>query len=146
MEQNVILPTIGRRLWFWPQHQANIGILDPKQPCDAGVVFVYDERTVNLDVTDHLGRHSAQLSVRLVQPGDPVPDGPHATWMDYQVRNVQMQSCSVLPPQEPIAVTTSGTLIEPPLTNDDQRQESTELQSTGDGTIAADDESASPKD
>lgn len=83
----LIKPTIGRRVWFRPngtRRDESIAIIDPSQPFDAGIVYVWGDRMVNLDVTDHAGRHHAVTSVPLLQPGDPVPTGFYAEWMPYQ--------------------------------------------------------------
>jgi hypothetical protein len=87
----MIKPTIGRRVWFYPNGTTQLAdpkplaIIDSSQPLDAGVVFVWSDRMVNLDVTDHYGQHHSANSVTLVQEGDPVPTtGFYATWMPYQ--------------------------------------------------------------
>lgn len=90
----MIKPTIGRRVWYWPSTSANahrILAADPPQPHDAGVVFVHNDRRVNLDVTDHMGRHYFVGNCYLWQSEDD-PDPGHimrptedfAEWMPYQ--------------------------------------------------------------
>lgn len=85
----IIPPTIGRRVWYWPGTNDKVSMVhhqtEPPQPFDAGVVFVHDDRRVNLQVSDHIGCIHTRLSVPLVQPGDPTPEGAHATWMPYQI-------------------------------------------------------------
>jgi hypothetical protein len=89
-----IAPTIGRRVWFHPD--PNMGstgfVVNSKdQPLNAGVVYVWSDRMVNLDVTDHAGNHHAFTSVTLVQPGDPAPgSGSWCEWMPYQVKQAQV--------------------------------------------------------
>jgi len=97
----VIKPTIGRRLWFWPNgvkflsNGAALSVIHPaegqaQQPLDAGVVFVSNDRLLNLDVTDHYGHHHQATSVPLLQDDDPVPtSGAYATWMDYQKQQAE---------------------------------------------------------
>jgi hypothetical protein len=87
----VISPTIGRRVWFWPNGCTAIGscsnfvVIDKAQAFDAGVVYVWNDRMVNLDVADHYGKHFPASSVPLLQDDDPVPEfGFYATWMPYQ--------------------------------------------------------------
>lgn len=96
---NVIKPTIGRKLWYYPsdydrglllelEHKPAgvIEVLDEIQPCDADVCYVHGDRLVNLVVHDHFGRAYARTSVTLLQPGDTVPNGGgYATWMPYQI-------------------------------------------------------------
>lgn len=100
----MIQPSIGRRVWYWPS-DSDLGLLDPqpattmnviarevetRQPFDAGVCFVHDERTVNLTVADHDGVVHARQSVTLVQEGDTPPEGAgYATWMPYQINQAK---------------------------------------------------------
>lgn len=86
---NVIKPTIGRRLWYWPSESDKrstcyLPSAEP-QPFDAGVVFVHDDHTVNLLVTDHIGRIHSRTAVHLAQPGEDVPYDGYAAWMPYQI-------------------------------------------------------------
>lgn len=91
---NIIKPTIGRRVWYWPspqdrgetEHppQSRIQQGDRTQPCDAGIVYVHSDRLVNLTVADHNGVMHQRTSVTLRQPGDETPQGFYAEWMPYQ--------------------------------------------------------------
>lgn len=90
---NIITPTIGRRLWFWPAPVSldrsactpRFTVYDPAQPLDAGVVYVHSDRMVNLLVTDHAGLAQAVTSVRLLQVGESAnPGEAYAQWMPYQ--------------------------------------------------------------
>ncbi len=94
----IIAPTVGRRVWFHPVEGVEVRgpgamvILDREQPLDAGIVFVWGDRLVNLDVTDHEGRHHALTSVPLVQPGDPKPtNGIWCEWMPFQKGQAKAQ-------------------------------------------------------
>lgn len=88
----VIAPTIGRRVWYWPsqedflspQYEVNMGSLNANQAFDAGVIFVHNERTVNLLVTDHLGHSHARGSVELWQGDMDRPSGAYCEWMPFQ--------------------------------------------------------------
>lgn len=83
----VIVPTVGQRLHFYPnaEHQAELGVFDPSQPCDAGVLYVHNERRVNLLVTGPSGTQRALQNVQLAQADDVVADGDsYAVWMLYQ--------------------------------------------------------------
>lgn len=81
----MIKPTIGRRVWYRPGPFGLPGMTNfGDQPLDAGIVYVWGDRCVNLDVTDHAGRHHALTSVTLLQEGDAVPGGHYAEWMPYQ--------------------------------------------------------------
>lgn len=82
-----MIPTIGRRVWFWPNGDETFKVIDPAQACDAGVIFVHDQATVNLLVTDHQGQTHKVLRVPLILDGYLVPERPSsfATWMPYQI-------------------------------------------------------------
>jgi hypothetical protein len=87
----MIKPTIGRKVHFWPNGFMPAGLSAPikhqmeYQPFDATVVYVWNDRMVNLRVTDHYGNSTGVTSIRLRQDDDPVPDGAYAEWMPYQV-------------------------------------------------------------
>lgn len=52
---------------------------------DAGVIFVHDDRKVNLFVTDHYGGTHFVPEVPLLQDSDQPPkEGHYAEWMPYQ--------------------------------------------------------------
>ena len=88
----LIVPTIGRRVWYWPSiddidhaYDPVLKVLDKAQAMDAGIVYVHDDRRVNLSVKDHHGKSFARLNVQLIQEGDTVPTGGgYAAWMPYQ--------------------------------------------------------------
>lgn len=88
----VITPTVGRKVWFYPGNRqtppAGFTTYPGDQACDATVVYVHNDRMVNLLVTDHIGRTYAVPSVRLVQPDDAEVDAAshRAEWMPYQVK------------------------------------------------------------
>lgn len=82
----IIKPTIGRRVWYRPNGTNGLAMAvhDNIQPMDAGIVYVWGDRMVNLDVTDHNGNHHAIPSVTLYQEGDPLPTGAYCEWMPFQ--------------------------------------------------------------
>lgn len=82
----VIVPTVGRKVWFYPnQGQHGLSRMG-EQPFDATVVYVHGDRLVNLLVVDHLGESTPFLRVQLVQPGDEAcGTGHRAEWMPFQV-------------------------------------------------------------
>lgn len=86
----IIKPSIGRRVWFYPSVATlttrGMRCNDADQAMDAGVCFVFHDRMVNVSVTDHMGTLHAITSVTLIQPGDDIPEGrDYCTWMPYQV-------------------------------------------------------------
>ncbi|CAN7538614.1 DUF2829 domain-containing protein [Variovorax sp. LjRoot130] len=86
-ENKVIIPTIGRRVWFTPDPRTALsGFVchNPAAPMDAGIVYVWGDRCVNLDVTDHAGNHHAFTSVELWQGDCDRPNGAYCEWMPFQ--------------------------------------------------------------
>lgn len=82
-----IIPTIGRKVWFYSAH-ASLNVLDDTQPMDATIVFVQNELFVNLLVSDHMGHEHRRIGVRLIGADEgPVPGHvvEYACWMPYQV-------------------------------------------------------------
>lgn len=90
----MIKPTIGRRVWFYPNGTAGMNLVTGSdQPCDAGICYVWGDRMVNLTVADHAGVMHQRTSVPLLQDDDPVPTvGAYATWMPYQVGQAKAAS------------------------------------------------------
>jgi hypothetical protein len=92
MKQTKTVPTIGRRMYFY----CSVGVcidqeltcLDPAQPFDAGVIYVQDENTVNLLVTDHEGNMVAVTDVPVVTRAYAEEAGLDywVEWMPYQVQ------------------------------------------------------------
>lgn len=88
----VTMPTVGRKVWYFHSaehahgHEAGTAKL---QPLDATVLFVHDERTVNLLVSGHQGEQEFVPSVHLRQDGEDMPVGAHASWMPYQVKQAE---------------------------------------------------------
>lgn len=84
----MIKPSVGRVVWFTPYTvlPADFLMIDAKQPCSASVAYVWNDRLVNLTVSDHYGYTHAFTSVRLLQDDDAKPEGGYfASWMPYQV-------------------------------------------------------------
>lgn len=93
----VIVPTVGRKVWFypgggiWPAGMQVFPGTDydggVSQPLDATIVYVHNDRLVNLRVIDHAGHAFPVRDVQLVQPGDQCCGGGHrAEWMPFQVK------------------------------------------------------------
>lgn len=90
---DIIKPTVGRKVWYRPQGASflkpdGMVVTTPSvygdQPLDATVIYVWNDRMVNLDVTDHAGNRFIATSAILVQEGDHKPSGAYAEWMPYQ--------------------------------------------------------------
>ena len=82
----MITPTVGRVVWFCPHvTDKEMQVHDPRQLCNAHIVYVWNDRTVNLAVHDQNGTPFARTSVRLLQDDDLKPEqGFFACWMPYQ--------------------------------------------------------------
>lgn len=81
----IIKPTVGRVVWYYPGALDGMGALDGG-PMKADVVYVHNDRMVNLSIFDHVGNHYTRNSVQLVQEGDAVARGVGwCQWMPYQV-------------------------------------------------------------
>lgn len=93
-----IKPTIGRKIWFHPNGASfmNGAVLNNygPSPMDATVVYVWDDRMVNLHVIDHSGIPHAVQSVPLRQPEDPVPFSQYCEWMPFQVGRAKSGSAA----------------------------------------------------
>lgn len=96
-----MVPTIGRRMYFFAatvfMEAVGLTSLREGDPFDAGVVFVNDDGTVNLQVTDHVGKtvHLGKVEVF----GSANPDGPKGNawveWMPYQKEQAAKQEHKV---------------------------------------------------
>jgi hypothetical protein len=86
MNAPAIVPTIGRKVWFYDNTPD--GCYDPEQAFDATVIYVWSPGLVNLRVTDHAGNTRVQTSVVLREPreGDSHGERQVATWMPYQMK------------------------------------------------------------
>lgn len=81
----IIKPTVGRKIWYSPSTLFDDPPKIGEQPFDATIVYVWDDKLVNLRVTDHNGNTFARGNVTLLQEGDaPNPEGGHCYWMPYQ--------------------------------------------------------------
>jgi hypothetical protein len=89
--KKLIEPTIGRKLYYWPAPSEPVEVYDVLQPCDATIVFVHNDHTVNLSVMDHDGDGFNCQKVTLRQPGEPEPERPYCSWMPYQIAQAQAQ-------------------------------------------------------
>lgn len=87
----MIIPTIGRVVWFRP-----VGTNLAHQPCSAQIAFVHGERCINVGGFDAQGQPFACTSVRLLQDDDvPTVDSEGfltesvAEWMPFQTSAAQ---------------------------------------------------------
>lgn len=83
----MIKPTIGRVVWAYRPHFTG----DPKQPEAAQIVYVHNDRLVNIAGYNCNGAPFAHTSVPLLQDDDPKPEGNFVTWMPFQVGQAKAQ-------------------------------------------------------
>lgn len=81
-----IVPTIGRKVWFY-DNNSGMNRYSDNQAFDATVIYVWGPTCVNVRVTDHAGQTHVRTSVPLRDPQDGDAHGKQivATWMPYQV-------------------------------------------------------------
>jgi hypothetical protein len=88
----LIVPTIGRVVWYHPSPDQRIEGQPNDQLCAALVAYVWGDRMVNLTVSTPNGQTYGVTSVDLLQEGDPARGGTArgeterwCQWMPYQV-------------------------------------------------------------
>lgn len=80
----MIVPTIGRVVWYHPDSFSADAGFAPSPCCAALVAHVHDDSSVNLAVFDGHGNSHSRTYVPLVQDGDERPAGHWCEWMPYQ--------------------------------------------------------------
>jgi hypothetical protein len=107
-------PTVGRVVWFHPglRDTERMMVLDGQQPMRADVVFVHNDRMVNLMVTDHAGGLWPRDNVELIQEGDAIPKSQsYCEWMPYQkgqAAKAEALERQIHPPGSPHIATSSS--------------------------------------
>lgn len=96
----LIQPTIGRKVWFYPQQEdldEGLKVLNEEsffaQPLDATVVFIWGDSLVNLHVLDHEG--NAWKFEKVILLPDYRPESfpvRCATWMPYQLNQARKEA------------------------------------------------------
>lgn len=83
----MIVPKVGRVVWFWPNGTTVVRVHNEEIPCDAHIAYVWTERMINVFVVDHNAAPFSFTSVPLLQDGDQIPprEQHYCTWMPYQV-------------------------------------------------------------
>lgn len=72
-----IIPTIGRRVWFWEQATQS-------HPFDAGIAYVHSDNMINISHADHNGVMWSKTSVPLWDGEGARPQAFYCEWMPYQ--------------------------------------------------------------
>lgn len=128
----IIKPTVGRKVWCFlsmAHYQDYQRGEHMAQPHDGTVIFVHDDRCINVRVMGHNGDHDIARGLPLVQEGDEEPNGAHARWMPYQTKQ-QAKADSVGTTGETQAASTETDALPVSLTGD---PESTQEPSTETG-------------
>lgn len=95
-----IRPTPGRVVWFRPLSSLSaypdfFYVPREDQPCAAIIVYVWNDRLVDLTVFDHRGVPHRRMSVKLLQAGDPAPHGEvYCEWMPDQLYQAKKKAAS----------------------------------------------------
>lgn len=79
----MILPTVGRMLWYWPDGRPQLAG-QAQQPLAAQIAHVHDDRHVTIGYLDAFGVACSAMCVPLWQEGDPQPELGFVEWMPYQ--------------------------------------------------------------
>lgn len=92
----MIIPTIGRKVWFWSKEAREDNI---DQAEDATVIYVHTPSLVALRVTSHKGETRFEEQVFLIPSDSPQQShhtdyGDYAVWMPYQIGQVQGSGAS----------------------------------------------------
>lgn len=78
----MIEPTVGRNVHYYQnKHQYEEGM----QPFHANILYVHNDRMINVAGWNHNGTSYSSSSCPLLQDDDPIPElGYFAVWMPYQ--------------------------------------------------------------
>jgi len=106
----MIKPTVGRKVWYRPNHYDKQGrngmAVSGDAPLDATIIAVWGDRCINVLVTDIMGKQFPLTSITLVQEGDAKPldytspvvenqprqTGGYVEWMPYQTAQAKAES------------------------------------------------------
>jgi hypothetical protein len=80
----MIVPTIGRVVWYWPNRIEDHICVGGDQALPALVCHVWSDTCINIAGFDANGIPFNRTSVLLVQDGNARPDQHFAEWMPYQ--------------------------------------------------------------
>ena len=95
IKSKLIVPTVGRKVWYRPSKNdlagPNAMMVKTGDPLDATIIAVWNDRLVNVLVTDIMGKTYPKTSIKLLQYGDDTPKdlegnnaGFYVEWMPYQ--------------------------------------------------------------
>ncbi len=110
----MITPTVGRIVWFYPGPGARsrMNVLG-NQPMRADIIYVIDDHTVNLSVTDHSGVEYPFDKVPLVQEGETPPERrSYCEWMPCQLAVAKGKILPAVHATGSPTIATSGTEVD----------------------------------
>lgn len=81
---DMIKPTIGRVVWYWPGSSEGIS-QNGDQPVPAFICCVWSDTCINVAGFDANGKPFSASSVTLHQDGNDKPPARFAEWMPYQI-------------------------------------------------------------
>ena len=87
----MIKPTVGRVVWVSRPHDAH----DVTQPEAGLIVYVHNDRKVNVAGFDQSGAPFSCTSIPLLQDDDAKPDSRFAMWMPFQVGQAKAQQADL---------------------------------------------------
>lgn len=89
----MIMPTVGRVLWYRPSLFDDVISEPHNQPLAAIVAHVHNSRLVNLVVFDMHGNSFPKQGIQLVQEGDEAPQSQsYCHWMPFQLGQAKSQT------------------------------------------------------
>ncbi len=82
----MIVPTVGRVVWYWRHGEVQMRDGGQPQPCAAIIARVHSNTCINIAFFDENGHAHNNTSVRLIQDEKITPEiqDPFCTWMPYQ--------------------------------------------------------------
>jgi len=91
----MIIPTVGRIVWFTPARDDTELVRHGDGPLAAIVTHVHSDRCVNLAVFDANANQASRTSVTLLQDDDAEAEyGRFARWMPYQIGQAKKHETS----------------------------------------------------
>ena len=92
----MIVPTVGRMIWAIRPLES----VDIRQPEAAQIIYVHDDRLINVTGFNAHGERFTLMSLPLVQDDEPKPEGNFAVWMPYQKEQAAKTEAQVSRPKK----------------------------------------------
>lgn len=92
---DIIKPSVGRKVWVYESAQHAVDVeAGRNEAFDGTIIATHSDNCISVRAYDHSGTEQIGIGLTLRQPGDPMPNGPHAGWMPYQVQASQSKFAS----------------------------------------------------